>query len=218
MSSLWSYKSLPWAEGCSKIYRSGRVVVGKEVTEQYRLELYNCGCINLSAQLIPAVLKNIMGENWVEELEREHLKRRHIWKSQMYINCFGEEEYRIYTLQHQKAICSSRLIVSQGQINSFSILEEDAAPLLRMVMEKYQPSLLGMGKTRRNYYLSPYLPFYTVGKSWQKLKEEMSRQQAATQKIEVQERELQNNACLAGESSGILEISEALKCMEVLLA
>ncbi|ACL19951.1 hypothetical protein Dhaf_1911 [Desulfitobacterium hafniense DCB-2] len=213
------YKSLPWAENASKIYKYGQVVVGMGSGHEPRLDFYNSTSSNLPAYLIYVVFKITLGEGWVEELEKIHRQRPGLWKTEVCLNQEGWEEYRLYTLKQDKPICSSRISIANSRIHSFSIGAEDVAPLLKKVIENYPPVFLPKLKNYRYTYFFPgYLPFYSLNKASTRLGEEMSRQREETRKITADENTLQTGACWAGDSSGLLETIEALKCLEVFMA
>lgn len=213
------YKSLPWAENASQMYKYGRVVVGMGAGQEPRLDFYNSTSSNLPAYLIYVVLKITLGEGWVEELEKIHRQRSGLWKTEVCLNREGWEDYRLYTLQQDKPVCSSRLSIANRRIHSFSIGAEDAAPLLKKVIENYPPAFLPKLKNYRYTYFFPgYLPFYGLDKASTRLEEEMNRQREETRRITAAENTLQEDVCRAGDSSGFLETIEALKCLEVFMA
>lgn len=213
------YKNLPWAENASKIYKYGRVIVGMGAGHEPRLDFYNSTSSNLPAYLIYVVLKITLGKDWVEQLEKIHRQRPGLWKTEVCLNQEGGEEYRLYTIKQDKPLCSSRISIANSRIHSFSIWAEDAAPLLKKVIENYPPVFLPKLKNYRYTYFFPgYLPFYGLDKASTNLEETMSRQREETRKITADKNSLQAGACRAGDSSGLLETIEALKCLEVFMA
>lgn len=219
MNPPLNYKSLPWAENASKVYRTGRLIVGMESGSESRLELYNSEGSNLPAYLIYIVLKVVLGEGWVEEFEVLHRNRQNRWKVEVNLEHQGIEEYRLYTMQQDKHICSSRIVISNGKIHSFSILTEDVAPLLKKVIESYPPVfLLKLKNYRHTYFFPAYHPFFALGRTAIRLRETMEVEREKTQSLSVDETMLQTGANSPGDISGIIEAIEALKCMEVFMA
>lgn len=219
MSPSSNYKCLPWAENASKVYQSGRLIVGLETDSESRLDFYNSEGSNLPAYLIYVAFKIILGKGWVEEFEGLHLNRQNKWKADVYLDRQGFEEYRLYTLEQNKSICSSQIIISSGKIHSFSIRVEDVTPLLRKIIENYPPVFLPrLRNYRYTYFFPDYHPFYTLGKTATSLRDTMKVQREETQSIRVDKTLVQTGIHSPGVTSGIIEAIEALKCMEVFMA
>lgn len=114
---------------CFRAVRPG--LVSLEGIGESRLDVFNYEGSKLSAYHIYAVLKVAMTEDWVETLEKLHQNRKNNWKAEMLVSPEGKKEYRLYTTRQNDPVCSSVIAISDNQIHNFSILSEDAAPLLK---------------------------------------------------------------------------------------
>ncbi|MBC2722773.1 hypothetical protein [Desulfosporosinus sp.] len=218
MNPPYEYRNIYWKEDTFE--ESGRVLVRMEElrARASRLDLYNYEGSKLPAYQINTILKVALTEGWVETLEKLHQNRKSEWKAEMFENPEGVKEYRLYTTKQNEPVCSSVIAISNNQFNTFSILSEDAAPLLKRIIEDYPPVFL----PRYRNYRAHQLPTLTYLESL-KIKfpippEPINEQRERTQKITVGEEIFSSGTNQAGETSGIIETIEALKCLEVLQA
>lgn len=219
MNPPYEYQNLPWVENASNIVQSGRVLVRMECTDESRLDFYNSDCSKLPAYLIYIVLKIVLGEGWTEKLEKLHQNRKNVWKVEVYFSPSGIKEYRLYTIGRNKPVCSSVITISNSQIHTFSILSEDAAPLLKKIIEDYPPVLLPRYRNYRYTYFFPtHFPFDACNVKFSELPEPIKTNREETKKITVDKDIFLTGTFPAGETSGLIETIEALKCLEVLMA
>ena len=217
MNPPYEYRNIPWKE--SAFEQSGRVLVSMEGKRESRLALYNYEGSKLPAYHLYAVLKVALTEGWIETLEKLHQNRKNNWKAEMFVSPEGEKEYRLYTTGLNEPVCSSVITISNNQIDTFSILWEDAAPLLKKIIEDYPPVFLPRNRNYRNPHCVPtfyYLDALTM--KFLKLPGPIKEQRERTQRITVGEDIFSSGSFQAGETSGIIETIEALKCLEVLQA
>lgn len=218
MNLPYVYRNIPWKESVFK--QSGRVLVSMEgMIKESRLDLLNYEGSKLSAYHIYPVLKVALTEKWVETLEKLHRNRKNQWKAEKFVSPEGEKEYRLYTISQKEPVCSSVITIFNNQIHDFSIMLEDAAPLLKKIIEDYPPVFL---QRYRNHPLNHHFPslYYLDAKNLKflKLPAPIKEQRERTQRISVYEDVLSSGIFQAGETSGILETIEAIKCLEVLQA
>lgn len=219
MNPPYEYRNLPWMENASGFVQSGRVLVSMECTEESRLDLYNCDGSKLPAYLIYVVLKIVLAEGWVEKLEKLHQNRKNMWRVEVFFSPKGDKEYRLYTIRQNEPVCSSVITICNSQIDTFSILSEDAAPLLKKILEDYPPVFLPRYRNYRYTYCFPtYIPFYAKNIKFLELPEPIKTKREETQRITVDKDIFLTDTFQAGKTSGIIETIEALKCLEVLLA
>lgn len=217
MNPPYEYRSIPWRE--SAFEQSGRVLVGIEGKREPRLAVYNYEGSRLPAYHICAVLKVAFTEKWVDRLEKLHQNRQNNWKAETFISPHGDKEYRLYTTGQSESVCSSIITISNNQIHTFSILAEDAAPLLKKIIEDYPPVFLS---SSRNYGSNQCFPalYYLEDQNIkffqppEPIKEQIKR----AQRIMVDKDIFLSGSFPAGETSGISETIEAFKCLEVLQA
>ncbi len=217
MNPPYEYRNIPWKE--SAFEQSGRVLVSMEGIGESRLDVYNYEGSKLPAYHLYAVLKVALTERWVETLEKLHQNRKNNWKAEMFLSSEGEKEYRLYTTGQKEPVCSSAIALSNNQIQTFSILSEDAAPLLKKIIEDYPPVFL---PRYRNYRNTPCFPtlYYLDAQTMKFLMppEPIKEQRERTQRITVGKDIFLSGTFKAGETSGIIETIKALKCLEVLEA
>ena len=217
MNPPYEYRNIPWKENAFE--QSGRVLVSMEGIREFRLDVYNYEGSKLPAYHIYAVLKVALTEGWVEKLEMLHQNRKNNWKTEMLVSPEGEKEYRLYTTGQNEPVCSSVIALSNNHIHTFSILSEDAAPLLKKIIEDYPPVFLPRYRNNRNTHCLPSLYYLeALNMRFSKLPEPIKEQRERTQKITVSKDFFSSGTFQAGERSGILETIEALKCLEVLQA
>ncbi|MCB8818577.1 hypothetical protein [Desulfosporosinus shakirovi] len=217
MNPPYEYRNIPWKEDAFE--QSGRVLVSMEGLRESRLDVFNYEGSNLSAYHIYTVLKVAMTEYWVERMEKLHQNRKNNWKAELLVSPEGKKEYRLYTTGQNDPVCSSVITISNNQIHNFSILLEDAAPLLKKIFEDYPPVFLPRYRNYRQNSCFPtlyYLDAYAM--KFSKLPEPIKEQRERTQKIMVDKDIFLFGTFQAGETSGIFETIEALKCLEVLQA
>lgn len=217
MNPPYEYRNIPWKE--SAFEQSGRVLVGMEGIRESRLNVYNYEGSKLPAYHIYSILKVALTEGWVETLEKLHQNRKHKWKAERLVSPEGEKEYRLYTTGQDEPVCSSVIAISNNQLHPFSILTEDAAPLLKKIIEDYPPVFLPRYRDYRYTHCFPtlyYLDAQTI--KFLKLPEPIKEQRERTQRITVGNDIFSSGTFQAGETSGIIETIEALKCLEVLQA
>lgn len=213
------YRNLPWRINNEGTTNSGQVMVRIEWTNKSWLDLYNWDGSDLPAYLVFIVLKIAIGAGWSEKLERMHLGRKSKWKIAAYSNCEGTREYRLYKFEQNKPVCLSAITVYQGLIGTFSIQTEDAAPLLKKVMEDFPPEFMPLLRSKRyNYFFPTHFPGNAKFKSYLEVPEPIMIKREESQNILVDDDYLLSNFLPAGESSGITETIEALKSLEVLMA
>lgn len=217
MNPPYVYRNIPWKE--SAFEQSGQVLVSMEGIRESRLNVYNYEGSKLPAYHIYAVLKVALTEGWVETLEKLHRNRKNKWKAERFVSSEGEKEYRLYTTGQGNPVCSSLIAISKNQIHNFSILSEDAAPLLKIIIEDYPPVFLPRYRNSRHTHCFPIL-YYLDAQTMKflKLPEPIKEQRERTQRIMVGKDIFSSGTFPAGERSGILETVEALKCLEVLQA
>ncbi len=217
MNPLYEYRNIPWKENAFE--QSGRVLVSLEGIGESRLDVFNYEGSKLSAYHIYAVLKVAMTEDWVETLEKLHQNRKNNWKAEMLVSPEGKKEYRLYTTRQNDPVCSSVIAISDNQIHNFSILSEDAAPLLKKIIEDYPPVFLPRYRNYRHTHCFPVLYYLdALNMRFLKLPEPIKEQRERTQRIMVDKDIFSSGTFQAGETSGIIETIEALKCLEVLQA
>lgn len=217
MNPPYEYRNIPWKE--STFEHSGRVLVGMEGIRESRLDIYNYEGSKLPVYHLYAVLKVALTEGWVETLETLHQNRKNKWKAEMFVSPEGEKEYRLYTTGQNEPLCSSVIAISNNQIHPFSILSEDVAPLLKKIIEDYPPVFLPRYRSYRHTHCFPtlyYLDAQTM--KFSKLPKPLKEQRERTQRITVGNDVFASGTFQAGETSGIIETIEALKCLEVLQA
>ncbi|MDP4127544.1 MAG: hypothetical protein Q8912_11445 [Bacillota bacterium] len=218
MNPPYEYRNILWKE--SSAGESGRVLVNMEGIRKSRLDVYNYEGSKLSAYHIYAVLKVALTMGWAEALENLHLNRKNKWKAEMFVSPEGEKEYRLYTTtEHHDPVCSSVIAISKSQIHTFSILSEDAPPLLKKIIEDYPPVFLP--RCRNDRYAHCFPSFYyldTLTMKFLMLPEPLQEQRERTQRITVGKDMFLSGIFQAGETSGLIETIEALKCLEVLQA
>ena len=217
MISPYEYRNIPWKE--SAFEQSGRVLVSMEGMRESRLDVYNFEGSRLPAYHLYAALKVALNERWVETLEKLHQNRKNKWKAERFVNPEGEKEYRLYTTGQNKPVCSSVIALSNNQIQTFSILSEDVTPLLKIIIEDYPPVLLPRYRNNPHTHCFPtlyYLEAQTM--KFSKPPKPLKEQRDRTQRITVGKDIFSSGTFQAGETSGIIETIEALKCLEVLQA
>ena len=226
MNYPFEYHTLLWKENLAGL--SGRVLVNIDRTGEPRLDIYNYEGSEISAYHLYTVLNLTLAEGWLENLERWHRNRRNKWKTEVVVSSDNvsddEKEYRLYTFGQSEAACSSLIAVSDQRIRTFSVLAEDAAPLLKKIIEDFSPAFLPGGRSSYResrripafYYLKaprlwfPELPIL--------LKEQRERVKTRTAFNSSDSAGALRKALAAGQTSGLLETIEALKCLEVLQA
>lgn len=227
MNYPFEYHTLLWKENLAGL--SGRVLVNIDRTGEPRLDVYNYEGSGISAYHLYTVLNLTLAEGWLEDLERWHRDRRNKWKTETEAVVSSanvsddEKEYRLYTFRQSGAACSSLIAVSDQRIRTFSVLAEDAAPLLKEIIKDYAPAFLPSG--RSSYRESQRIPaFYYLKASRLRfpelpilLKEQRERVKIMTV-FNYSDSEALRTASAAGQTSGLLETIEALKCLEVLQA
>lgn len=214
------YHNILWKDNA--LGQSGRVLVNMERRRDSRLDVYNYEGSELPAFHIYAVLQVALPEGWVETLEKLHQNRRTKWQAKMFMNPDGEREYRLYTLRENmgqnEPVCSSVIAISHKQIHTFSILLEDAAPLLKKIIKDYPPVFLPRYRDNRH---TPCFPtfYYLLAQNIKFRNLPGIIKEQREQKYRITDRNIFLFEPLqAGETSGIIETIEALKCMEVLQA
>jgi len=214
----YTYRNLPWMENANG-RQSGQVLIGLESGPDARLDLYNYMGSNLPAYLLYIVLKIVLGANWVEWMEERHQNRKGRWKVETVLNPEGSKEYRLYTDGQDGPVCSSAITVSESRLHTFSIPVEDATPLFKEIIEDYPPVFLPRYKNYRYTYFFPtYYPFYAKNITVAELPEPIKTQREEVKKLAANPDIFLSGSFEAGETSGIIETIEALKCMEVFLA
>ncbi|ATW28282.1 hypothetical protein DCMF_01475 [Candidatus Formimonas warabiya] len=199
--------------------QSGQVLVRMEGTGESRLDLYSYQGTKLPAYLIYVVLKTLLAEGWVEKLESLHQSRKNMWKVEVCFSPKGTKEYRLYTIEQHQPVCSSTIAISQGQIETFSIWSEDAAPLLKKVFEDYPPVFLPRYRNYRHFYFFPtHFPLFAKNIKFKEIPEPIKTRREEPQRIKVNHEIFLTDTFPAGVTSGIMETIEALKCLEVLMA
>lgn len=215
MNPPYVYRNIPWKE--HPFGESGRVLVSIDVRRGTRLDVYNYEGSKLPAHHIFTVLKMALTKGWVETLENLHRNRITMWKAEMVVSSDGVREYRLYTTERNEVVCSSRIAVSNNEINTFSILAEDAAPLLKRIIEDYPPIFLKSCRNNRNNGHYPSL-YYLDAQNTRllTLPEPIREQMEWTRRITVPDNRVSTGTFQAGITSGLIETIEALKCLEVL--
>lgn len=217
MNPPYEYRNIPWKENSFK--KSGRVLVNKEGIREARLDVYNYEGSKLPAYLFFALLKVALTEGWVETLEKLHQKRKNKWKAETLVRAEGDKEYRLYRTGQNGPVCSSVISVSNNLIQTFSILAEDAAPLLKKIIEDYPPLLLARCGNYRDTHCFPSLYYLeALDMNFFKLPEPIKEQRERTPRIAVSNTIFSSGTFQPGETSGLIETIEALKCLEVLQA
>lgn len=217
MNPPYEYRDIPWKE--STFQQSGRVLVSMKGIRASRLDLYNYEGSKLPAYHTYTVLNLALTEGWVETLEKLHQNRKTMWKAETFVSPEGEKEYRLYTIGQKEPVCSSVIAMSNNQLHSFSILSEDVAPLLKRIIEDYPPVFLPRYRNYRYTHCLPTLYYLDALKiQFLKLPEPIKEQRERTQRITVGNDIFSSGTFQAGETSGILDTIEALKCLEVLQA
>ncbi|MGC7870647.1 hypothetical protein ACPUYX_03840 [Desulfosporosinus sp. SYSU MS00001] len=215
MNPIHEYCNIPWKESFTG--PSGRVLVRLDKIKESWLDVYNYEGSKLWARYLFAVFNIALPQGWIENLERLHQNRRTRWKTEILVSPSGEKEYRLYTMEKSKSICSSTICVSDKQIHTFSIRLKDTAPLLKLLFEDYPPVFLP--RYRKN---SPNTPafYYLHDQTMKFLKhpEAIMDQRERTKSIVAAQDIFESGTFEAGEKSGIMETIEAIKCMEVLQA
>lgn len=215
---LYEYRSLPWIENGAGTLQSGRVLIRLDSDEENRLDFYNADDSKLPAYLIYIILKILLGVEWIGKLESMHQNRPNAWKTKVYSGPQGIHEYRLYSIKQDIPICSSLITVTDSQIETFSVYAEDAAPLLKKIIEDFPPVFLPRLLNHRYTYFFPNFYPYPVDRRCLAFPEPIKMQRELTQNIRIPEDIFPENFMLAGQTSGIIETVEALKCMEVLQA
>lgn len=213
MSPLLPYRILPWVDNCSRMLSSGRLLVRMESGADW-LDCCNWEGSRLPASLLHGVFKIALGERWAEGLEALHCSRDHRWRAEV-SGGHAERVYRVHTIADTGARCTSIITIEGGQVETFSIRAEDGAPLLTRIFGEHAPVFLPRYRNNRlfpDFY--PYPPDHKYLETPMLIRE---RREAADL-IPVS-----NDICaiqwqLPGESSGLIETIQALRCMEVLLA
>ncbi len=219
MNLLLEYRNLPWKTNNSGVIKSGQVMVRMEWARKSWLDLYNWDGSDLPAYLVFVVLKIVLGAGWVEKLDKLHQSRKSKWKVEGYSNPAGAKEYRLYKLDLHKPVCSSAITVCNGFIGTFSIRTEDAAPLLKKIIEDYPPEFMPLLRSKRyNYFFPTHFSCNIKFKSFAEVPEPLRIKREETERTEVDKNDFFNGVLQAGESSGIIETIEALKSLEVLMA
>lgn len=217
MNPPYEYRDIPWKENAYE--QSGRVLVSMERIRESRLNVYNYEGSQLPAYHIYAVLKVALTEGWVDTLEKLHQNRKNKWKTEMVLISDGEKEYRLYTTGQKEPVCSSLISIANDQIQTFSILSEDAAPLLKKIMEDYPPVFLPRYRNSRKTNAVPVLHYLNaLNLKFYEPPEPLKEQRERTRGIRVAKDIFSSGTFQAGETSGIRETIEALKCLEVLQA
>lgn len=223
MNLPYEYRNIPWKESLAGV--GGQVLVNWEQISEPRLDVYNYEGSDLSAYHIYAVLKLALSEGWLNTLEELHQKRKSEWKAEIFLSPEGVKEYRLCTNGRNEPVCSSVIAVSGSRIHTFSILPEDAAPLLKKVIEDYPPLLLPrrchLHRGQDTDHIHDRSSFYYLEAptmKFLKLPEPLKKQRERTQRIMIDKDILSYGTFQAGERSGLLETIEAIKCLEVLQA
>lgn len=213
VNSPFHYSMIPWVDNFSENAACGRVIMGKECNCGSRLDFHNCAGSKLPAYLIYHIIEKAFHAGWSNKLEQLHCSRKDWWKLHVYLNPEGAKEYRLYTIKQNKAACSSAITITGGQIDTFSIWLQDAAPLLEKIIKDYPPVLLRIYKPS---YCFPYWNWHVVNQSFLEIPEPILRQREETEKITAGVDIQRASFSRAGETSGLIETIEALKCLEVL--
>lgn len=205
-----------WMDRACDYLQVGDATVTLEYAKEARLDFYNNKDAKLPAYLIFAVFKATFGGEWVEEFEKLHQSRENVWKVEKFYHPNGMKEYRLYTMADYEPVCSSAITVTKNKINTFSIYAQDVAPLLRNVIEDHPPVFFPRYRNNRrtyclkNHSCDKYIVTMTPTS--------IMKQREATRKIKAAKETFLDNAFQAGETSGLKETIDALKCLEVLLA
>ncbi len=216
--ALYEFCNLPWRDTASGALQTGQVSLRMEIGSESRLDFYNCGETNLPAYLVYIVFRVLLGEGWIDKLEKLHRNRREKWTVEITLNTHDAKKYQLFSVGRDRPVCSSAISVSNGQIDTFSIRSEDAAPLLKKVIEEYPPVFFPkFRKYRYTYNFPTHMPGFVSRQTFTELPEPIKKQREETQRIEPEKGFASAGVFQAGETSGIIETIEALKCMEVLL-
>ncbi|MGI5901058.1 MAG: hypothetical protein ACOX7U_01115 [Desulfitobacteriia bacterium] len=214
MNQPYKCRFLPWIVNTCDNVHSGQLFVNMDCQKDSRLELYNCDGTRLPAYLLYSVLQIALPNKWPLKLENQHLNRQTWWKVESYRDSKGNEEYWLCTREGEnKAVCSSKIRISKGQIHTFSILAPDAPPLFQKIFSRYPPVFNQAEKNKKPNFHFP--PHYINTMELVGIPGSIKKQREETGKIMV-------DNCLemfpAGVKSEMLETLAALNCWEVLLA
>ncbi|MDT8899755.1 hypothetical protein [Anaeroselena agilis] len=205
-----------WMDRACDYLQVGDATVTLECAQESRLDFYNNKDSKLPAYLLYAVFRATFGGEWVDSFERLHQGRAGMWKVESFFQPNGMKEYRLYTITEHEPVCSSAITVVKNKVNTFSIYAEDAAPLLRRVIEDHPPVFFPRYRNNRSTYClknqSCDKYFFTLTPTT------IKSQREATRTIKVDKDKFLYDAFRAGEASGLKETIDALKCLEVLLA
>lgn len=219
MNSTYEYRNLPWRDSASIQVKSGQVLMRIEWDRESRLDLYSWEGSKLPAYLILVVFKIVLGQGWIEKLEELHRLRQDMWKVEIYCHPDEVKEYRLYKLDHNNPVCSSAITICQGLINTFSIRTEDTAPLLKRIIEDFPPVLMPLLRNKRYTYFFPtHFPGFARNRCFKEVPAPIMAAREETVMVKVNENNFLSDVFQPGDTSGIIETIEALKCLEVLLA
>jgi hypothetical protein len=161
-------------------------------------------------------MKIALGDGWLEKIETLHQNRKGVWKVDVEVDPTAAKVYRLFSKENDEPFCSSAITVSKNQVHTFSIFGEDAAPLLKEIIKDYPPIFLPRYRNYRYTYCFPTHYAQTI--QFKELPEVIKLQDSETQRIKVDKETFRNGTLQAGNTSGIIETIEAMKCLEVLLA
>lgn len=219
MNPEYKYQQIPWIDNASERIQFGRILVGMEDSETPRLDLYNYNYTRLPAYLIYTVLKIILDEGWIDKLERLHTNRNNNWKVEVISSSEKTKEYRLFVVEASEAFCSSVVTITYGQIENYSILAEDAAPLLKKIVEDYPPVFLPRYRNYRYTYCFPNYSMWSGKMMLSGLPQVIvAQREKQRQMISTKHTRVITDALEAGKKSEISETIEAMKCLEVLRA